>query len=56
MMMRRMTQMRDNLIEMRVEFHSLNENFHLRISWIRINDCESDSIRDRIDSRIVIQN
>jgi hypothetical protein len=42
---------------MHVEFHSSNEGFHLRTSWmrilrIRIDDCEIDSIRDRI----VIQN
>jgi hypothetical protein len=49
--------MLDNLIEMKmhVESDSSNESFHLRTLWFRIDDCESDSIRDRIDSRIVIQ-
>ncbi len=47
-------------MKMHVEFHSSSEDFHLRTSWmrtlrIRIDDCENDSIRDRIDSRIVIQ-
>jgi hypothetical protein len=55
MMMRRMTRVRDNLIETRVEFNSLNENVHLRTLRFRIDDCESDSIRDRINSRIVIR-
>jgi hypothetical protein len=46
---------------MHVEFHSRDEDFHLRISWvrilrIRIDDCEDDSIRVRIDFRIVIRN
>ncbi len=55
MMMRRMTRVSDNLIETRVEFNSLNENVHLRTLRFRIDDCESDSIRDRINSRIVIR-
>jgi predicted membrane protein len=67
-MKRHRIQMLDNSIELRVESDSSNEDFRLRISWlrtlrVRIDDCEDDSIRDRnavqkwmIDLSVVIQN
>jgi hypothetical protein len=56
MKMRRMILMFDNSIEMRVWSNSSSESIHLRILWFRIDDRENDSIRDRVDSRVVIRN